>query len=288
MYKTCTLNGKELKRLYFNNKLVYSSEADKLLAVNNYAMTTCHFGEKEEIGEGEYTWQGQTYSFKWYNAPTIPTWATYGSGDLSPWFLTPKIIVDAAHWGGSLRPGVWGAGGKRYYVSEWINLRDWALANGFTQEQLSSMSDIGDIAVAVNGDVTDPGTNPTTLADCPWLLPVDLRKKLFWNGSFEGCIAYHVPQDRVTLSDQSQVAYLAPVIMQSDYSWYTPKNGYAAIPSRDASTKSVAETYDNTYLAYVGDSGKPTFVKIGQYDVVVSQCHSQFAGADFSACLPVL
>ena len=81
---------------------------------------------------------------------------------------------------------------------------------------------------------------------------------------------------------------LAPVVMQSDYSWQTPKDGYNAIPSRDSTTKSTAQSYDNTYLAYVGDSGKPTFVKIGQYDVVASQCFSQFAGPDFSACLPVL
>ena len=81
---------------------------------------------------------------------------------------------------------------------------------------------------------------------------------------------------------------LAPVVMQSDYSWQTPKVGYNAITSRDSTTKNTAQSYDNTYLAYVGDSGKPTFVKIGQYDVVASQCHSQFAGPDFCACLPVL
>lgn len=91
-----------------------------------------------------------------------------------------------------------------------------------------------------------------------------------------------------TKSAGGDMKLLAPVIMQSNCTWQTPKSGYAAIPDRDSTTKSTAQSYDNTYLAYVGDSGKPTFVNVNGSAVVVSQCYSQFAGPDFCACLPVL
>lgn len=355
--------------------------------------------------------------------PTTPKWSPIGAGNDNPWFAAPSLAVCAAHWASSLKTGAWtGSGGLTYNVPSWTNLRTWALANGFTEDDLRGMSDINDIVVAVCGS----GTTALSQSECPWFMSKELVKKAFWNGSMRGTVGYHTPQKSIdnvvdwtcypatnsdgdayrvvwtpgsgdpseppdgwalncgdssgidfvagastdtnlifvtegvvatkeygawttnpaTFNDQpievrpdlydgqfygwkpfdgdtyigdphgnidsnnlswtgesdaqidltatrsvpstGDMKLLAPVVMQSDFSWQTPKAGYSAIPSRDSTTKSTAQSYDNTYLAYVGDSGKPTFVKIGQYDVVASQCYSQFAGPDFSACLPVL
>lgn len=108
---------------------------------------------------------------------------------------------------------------------------------------------------------------------------------LSFTGSEEGMTASG-SATRTALSGDMKL--VVPVVMRSNSSWGIPKDSYIDIPERDSTTRNCAQSYENTYLGYVGDSGKPTFVKIGQYDVVASQCHSQFAGPDFTACLPVL
>lgn len=57
MYKTCTLNGKAVKRLCINNKLVYSSEPDQMVLANAAAMSG-DFGSKVVLGDNSYTYNG--------------------------------------------------------------------------------------------------------------------------------------------------------------------------------------------------------------------------------------
>ena len=357
MYKTCTIDGKALKRLYINGRLVYCTDPDQMVIANTLAMSG-DFGSKVSLGTNSYVWNGSTYNYTVYDMPVAPKWAPIGAGNDNPWHISPNIVVCAAHWASSLKTGTWtGSGGLTYNVSEWTNLRTWALANGYTEEQLSGMMDIGDIAVAVCGS----GSTSFTQSECPWLIASDLVKTAFWNGSLKGTIGYHVPQkslnsaggwscnpssiniygttyliravqDNTTLSlqlademnpdtwntaqeqtvspDATDVTFravgpdsvdvyctkvagadmklVAPVVMRSNFSWGIPKDSYIDIPERDSTTRNCASSYENTYLGYVGDSGKPTYVQIDQYQVVVGQCHSQFAGPDFCACLPVL
>ena len=265
MYSACTINGKAVRRLYVNGKLTYTTDPDQMAIANAVAMSG-KFGEKTSLGTNSYTYNGQVYNYTVYDAPSVPTWATIGSGNDNPWFASPNIIMCAAHWASSLKTGTWtGSGGKTYNVSSWTNLKTWALSNGWTEDSLKGMSDIGDVVVAVNG------SGGTTLAqsDCPWFLPRDILRKAFWNGSLQGTIGYHVPQKSINLGS-GDMNIVVPVVMQHNQSWATPKNGYTAIPDRDSATRAKAQSYDNTYLAYVGDSGKPTYIKIGQYDVVVA------------------
>lgn len=357
MYKTCTIDGKALKRLYINGRLVYCTDPDQMVIANTLAMSG-DFGSKVSLGTNSYVWNGSTYNYTVYDMPVAPKWAPIGAGNDNPWHISPNIVVCAAHWASSLKTGTWtGSGGLTYNVSEWTNLRTWALANGYTEEQLSGMMDIGDIAVAVCGS----GSTSFTQSECPWLIASDLVKTAFWNGSLQGTIGYHVPQkslnsaggwscdpssiniygttyliravqDNTTLALQladestpdtwntaqeqtiaptdntvtfravgpnsvdvyctkvegTDMKLVAPVVMRSNFSWGIPKDSYIDIPERDSTTRNCASSYENTYLGYVGDSGKPTYVQIDQYQVVVGQCHSQFAGPDFCACLPVL
>lgn len=161
------------------------------------------------------------------------------------------------------------------------------------------MSDIGDIVVATN-----PVTNESiTQGVCPKFASSQWVRDNFWKGSLDGVVGYHAPQDILVTGDgggcggcgcgeTTPVPMGVPVIMQSNFSWAIPKSGYSAIPDRDSTTRTVAQSYSNTYLAYTGDSGKPTWIydpsEGGFGNIVVSQCHSQFAGPDFCACLPVL
>lgn len=361
MYKTCTIDGKALKRLYINGRLVYCTDPDQMTIANTEAMSG-DFGSKVSLGTNSYVWNGNTYNYTVYDMPVAPKWAPIGAGNDNPWHISPNIVVCAAHWASSLKTGTWtGSGGLTYNVSEWTNLRTWALANGYTEEQLAGMMDIGDIVVAVCGS----GSTSFTQSECPWLIASDLVKTAFWSGSLKGTIGYHVPQksieqsgfsawtvspssvvvagETVTLDapywDDSGVAPYAgegwqvwdpftdlpqfggddrdatsvsvtlddgtpytatrtalsgdmklvvPVVMRSNFSWGIPKDSYIDIPERDSTTRNCAQSYENTYLGYVGDSGKPTYVQIDQYQVVVGQCYSQFAGPDFCACLPVL
>lgn len=121
--------------------------------------------------------------------PEVPAWSSIGSGNDNPWFMSPSIVATAAHYATALKTGTWtGSGGKTYNIQSWTNLRTWALANGFTEADLSGMMDIGDIVVAVNG------TGGTTLSsDCPYFMPTSLVKTAFWNGSLQGTVGYHVP-----------------------------------------------------------------------------------------------
>lgn len=357
MYKTCTIDGKALKRLYINGRLVYCTDPDQMVIANTLAMSG-DFGSKVSLGTNSYVWNGSTYNYTVYDMPVAPKWAPIGAGNDNPWHITPNVVVCAAHWASSLKTGTWtGSGGLTYNVSAWTNLRTWALANGYTEEQLAGMSDIGDIVVAVCGS----GSTSFTQSECPWLIASDLVKTAFWNGSLKGTIGYHVPQkslnsadswsctpssidiegttyllravqDGTTLAlqladestpdtwnttqeqtvgpDDDAVTFRAvgpdsvdvyctkvagvdmklvvPVVMRSNFSWGIPKDSYIDIPERDSTTRSCAQSYENTYLGYVGDSGKPTYVQIDQYQVVVGQCHSQFAGPDICSCLPVL
>lgn len=354
MYKTCTIDGKALKRLYINGRLVYCTDPDQMVIANTLAMSG-DFGSKVSLGTNSYVWNGSTYNYTVYDMPVAPKWAPIGAGNDNPWHISPNIVVCAAHWASSLKTGTWtGSGGLTYNVSEWTNLRTWALANGYTEEQLAGMTDIGDIVVAVCGT----GSTSFTQSECPWLIASDLVKTAFWNGSLKGTIGYHVPQKSIEQSGFTQwetnqtgefmdepwdyptptyggdgiwymtqpmspaaecsggedatsltfgdddcgggyitftrtalsgdMKLVAPVVMRSNFSWGIPKDSYIDIPERDSTTRNCASSYDNTYLGYVGDSGKPTYVQIDQYQVVVGQCQSQFAGPDFCACLPVL
>lgn len=360
MFKTCAINGKAVKRLYINGRLAYSSEPDLMEAVDDLALSG-EFGAKDVLGSGSYQWNGSTYSYTVYDAPTAGRWCPLGAGNDNPWFAAPGLAVCAAHWASSLKTGTWtGSGGLTYDVSAWVNLRDWALENGFTSADVAGMTDVRDVVVAVNG----PGATQLSAEECPWFMPADLARKAFWNGSARGCVGWHAPQkslsaetwtcdpgsidiegttfllravqtgDQLALQlaneatpdtwntaqeqtvtpDTHDVTFnavgpdgvdvycakgtgpdmklLAPVVMQANSSWQTPKNGYAAIPDRALSAQQTAASYEDTYLGYVGDSGKPTLVKVpcegGERDVVFSQCYSQFAGPDFCACLPVL
>lgn len=369
MYKTCTIDGKALKRLYINGRLVYCTDPDQMVIANTLAMSG-DFGSKVSLGTNSYVWNGSTYNYTVYDMPVAPKWAPIGAGNDNPWHISPNIVVCAAHWASSLKTGTWtGSGGLTYNVSEWTNLRTWALANGYTEEQLAGMMDIGDIVVAVCGN----GSTSFNQNECPWLIASDLVKTAFWNGSLKGTIGYHVPQKSIEQSEFSEWTYspssleggtfraefdtdefvgdnwylhwvdewendlivafvqegpdstnlsfslgsysqlppelenhygetitatrtalsgdmklVAPVVMRSNFSWGIPKDSYIDIPERDSTTRNCASSYENTYLGYVGDSGKPTYVQIDQYQVVVGQCHSQFAGPDFCACLPVL
>jgi len=78
------------------------------------------------------------------------------------------------------------------------------------------------------------------------------------------------------------------VVFSSNYTWNTPKVNYAYMDSRSAALKATLSALDPTYLAYVGDSGKPTWFMFGGRPVVASQCYSQMAGPDFTACFDVL
>lgn len=351
MYKTCTIDGKALKRLYFNGRLVYCTDPDQMVIANTLAMSG-DFGSKVSLGTNSYVWNGSTYNYTVYDMPVAPKWAPIGAGNDNPWHISPNIVVCAAHWASSLKTGTWtGSGGLTYNVSAWTNLRTWALANGYTEEQLAGMNDIGDIVVAVCGS----GSTSFTQSECPWLIASDLVKTAFWNGSLKGTIGYHVPQKSIEQSgftewecslgagyqvkwynggqvepgwivvdgggsaitdpkgDENSTSLIwtagvdagmdcsatrtalsgdmkivAPVVMRSNFSWGIPKDCYIDIPERDSTTRNCAQSYENTYLGYVGDSGKPTYVQIDQYQVVVGQCYSQFAGPDFCACLPVL
>lgn len=55
MYKTCAINGKAVKRLCINNKLVYSSEPDQMVLANADALSG-DFGSKVVLGDNSYTW----------------------------------------------------------------------------------------------------------------------------------------------------------------------------------------------------------------------------------------
>lgn len=290
MFKTCAINGKAVKRLYINGRLAYSSEPDLMEAVDDLALSG-EFGAKDVLGSGSYQWNGSTYSYTVYDAPTAGRWCPLGAGNDNPWFAAPGLAVCAAHWASSLKTGTWtGSGGLTYDVSAWVNLRDWALENGFTSADVAGMTDVRDVVVAVNG----PGATQLSAEECPWFMPADLARTAFWNGSARGCVGWHAPQKSLSAEDSegADMNLLAPVVMQANNSWQTPKNGYAAIPDRALSAQQAAASYEDTYLGYVGDSGKPTMVKVpcegGERDVVFSQCFSQFAGPDFCACLPVL
>lgn len=196
MYKTCTIDGKALKRLYINGRLVYCTDPDQMVIANTLAMSG-DFGSKVSLGTNSYVWNGSTYNYTVYDMPVAPKWAPIGAGNDNPWHISPNIVVCAAHWASSLKTGTWtGSGGLTYNVSEWTNLRTWALANGYTEEQLAGMMDIGDIVVAVCGS----GSTSFTQSECPWLIASDLVKTAFWNGSLQGTIGYHVPQKSIEQS----------------------------------------------------------------------------------------
>lgn len=196
MYKTCTIDGKALKRLYINGRLVYCTDPDQMVIANTTAMSG-DFGSKVSLGTNSYVWNGSTYNYTVYDMPVAPKWGPIGAGNDNPWHITPNVVVCAAHWASSLKTGTWtGSGGLTYNVSEWTNLRTWALANGYTEEQLSGMLDIGDIVVAVCGN----GSTSFTQSECPWLIASDLVKTAFWNGSLKGTIGYHVPQKSIEQS----------------------------------------------------------------------------------------
>lgn len=196
MYKTCTIDGKALKRLYINGRLVYCTDPDQMTIANTLAMSG-DFGSKVSLGTNSYVWNGNTYNYTVYDMPVAPKWAPIGAGNDNPWHISPNIVVCAAHWASSLKTGTWtGSGGLTYNVSEWTNLRTWALANGFTEEQLAGMTDLGDIVVAVCGS----GSTYFTKSECPWLIASDLVKTAFWNGSMKGTVGYHVPQKSIEQS----------------------------------------------------------------------------------------
>lgn len=214
MYSACTINGKAVRRLYVNGKLTYTTEPDQM-AIANAVAVAGDFGSKVVLGDNSYTYQGQTYNYKVYDMPTTPTWSPIGAGNDNPWFAAPSLAVCAAHWAGSLKTGTWtGSGGLTYNVSEWTNLRTWALANGFTEDDLRGMNDIGDIVVAVCGS----GTSTLIQNECPWFISKELVKTAFWNGSLKGTIGYHTPQKSI-VDQVEDKKLLAPVVMQSNYSW---------------------------------------------------------------------
>lgn len=55
MYSTCTINGKSVKRLYINGKLVYTTEPDQMATANAVAMAG-DFRSKVVLGDNSYTY----------------------------------------------------------------------------------------------------------------------------------------------------------------------------------------------------------------------------------------
>jgi len=216
MYKTCAINGKAVKRLYINGKLAHSSVPDAGALVNGEASADYGMGSPEKLGESSYTYDGQTYGYSVYRTFDISdvsvSFVTNGEGNLCPWFVSPHVVATAAHWGSALYTGKWWGGEREYDVSAWTNLSDWALENGWTEEQLRGMTDIGDVVVAKTTGVTT-----VQQASCPWFVKKETVDKYFWNGTLKGVVGFHAPQPTYTFDGKVYLPVSCyPIVWEGD------------------------------------------------------------------------
>ena len=295
-WKTLYIDGKEVKRLNLNGpRAIFCKTPDFTTTVNDY-WGAYYAQHQESLGIATYTDpRGATVQFWYFNGPEIGVSTgkiqfadlSYGS---KPWLVAADgqgrgVFATAWHYGVSNLPtGEIQIGSTTAYISSWTNLRDWALLNGWTEEQLMPMAQIGDIAIAFSSTTN---AQPT---QAPYFVKESTLQELCWNANLRGCAAFKVPY----WSDYSIPCQ--PVVLGANYAWNTPHTNANLIPDRCATLKTLASMMPQTYLARTGDSGKPIFVMApAQYPgmsedlpIVVSQNTTEIAGPNFPACFEVL
>ena len=230
-----------------------------------------------------------------------PTWAWPGVGNYNPWAIAPKVLVSASHW--IRRPSnpiqlYDSVGGTNFFVSVgyWEHLDTWARTNGFTDAE-SRAADRADICLGgiVEGYVPD--------ACLPYLADAAELDALF-GGTIDGVMAWHYPrgttEDTCGTTEQAGNLYTwcIPVLLNVDGPTAdTPIHWTGPAYMTDANDTNVRADilaligkYDanNWWRVRGGDSGRPVFIRWGQYDIPVAETHRTTMGGSIPAAATII
>lgn len=271
MWKALSINGKQTKEAYINNKLVYTSYPDSKSAINETVYSTLSASTVATT----LTHNGTTYDV--YGTFTNKRWTAASAGNVRPWFITPHLMVGAHHYPNKVTGNLKIDDSLTVNRLRWVNLKEWALNNGFTEADFPANSFLDDIDMIE----LDKSTG-LPQEECPYLMSKQYVHDNFIDHTLDNVLGY----------SQSQATNYAIPIMFYENSLVTIRSNWDNASQR---VDQLGEPYascpalsSTQYPRYEGDSGKPKYIRIDGKDVVISQCYGVNTGPDFCVALPML
>lgn len=194
-------------------------------------------------------------------------------GNVYLWPASKHVLVSANHYGNKITgnqtfsDGVTTGTVKK---KSWVHLYDWALANGFTTNDLKAVSSIGDISLVP----CDKSVGEVPDGCIPYFMSPEQRDTYF-NGDMTGLVCWENVQD---------------------YNWAVPNLISANNGNWDADGKIARadiaarlSEMDPRYYIYGGDSGRCVFMLMNGKPIVISaQLSIGRAGPDYIAAFPMI
>lgn len=196
MWKALSINGKQTKEAYINRKLVYTSYPDSKSAINEAEYASLSASTVATT----LTYSGTTYDI--YGTFTNKRWTADGDGNVRPWFITPHLMIGAHHYPNKATGNLIVDDSLTVNRLRWVNLKEWALDNGFTEADFPANSFLDDI------DMIELDTSTgLPQEECPYLMSKQYVHDNFIQHKLDNVLGY----------SQSQATnYAIPIMFYED------------------------------------------------------------------------
>lgn len=145
-YEELTIDGKVIKDLAINGKICYATYPDAQMQINEQAWSV--LSSSLSVGSGHYNYPGTStrYDYNIYSTFDEGGYTGAGAGNVRPFVVSPHILASAQHYPNKPTGNIT-IGGTTIKRLQWVNLKDWALENGYTESDFSGIYEFGDIAL---------------------------------------------------------------------------------------------------------------------------------------------